>query len=400
VSEKVFPGCVAGVADRFGVRLIIPFGRFTYEESEPEVRESTIYDTASITKAIPLSCLALRLIEEGRLHPGKRLIEFVPELLNPDREEVLIQHLLTHTLHFGFPLSSLREGSPEDIMDAILKRPFHSKPGRFFSYANATSLLLGLVVERLYGESLEEAAQGEFFSPLRMTPRKIQERGNRPDRGRPKAGRHPAGRGARRERLGPLPQRSGEGGENHPLRFRRKPASALHPGVCRALLHRFRPAPVSSDAPQGRQPRGEALLLRGYGSAHAYQPDSPFTSQHRARVGTESAPFHGPIQLGEHFRQDGVHRLLLPVRPREEARPCAPVQLHLPRTGTRQGGDQCRASRRRRSGFFPMKCTGIPIYFFLNGERYILTWSVLVCTKKYTIQSTSKDYIRNEEKPP
>jgi CubicO group peptidase (beta-lactamase class C family) len=169
VSEKVFPGCVAGVADRFGVRLIIPFGRFTYEESEPEVRESTIYDTASITKAIPLSCLALRLIEEGRLHPGKRLIEFVPELLNPDREEVLIQHLLTHTLHFGFPLSSLREGSPEDIMDAILKRPFHSKPGRFFSYANATSLLLGLVVERLYGESLEEAAQGEFFSPLRMT---------------------------------------------------------------------------------------------------------------------------------------------------------------------------------------------------------------------------------------
>jgi CubicO group peptidase (beta-lactamase class C family) len=168
IEERVIPGCVVGTADRAGVRLLLSFGRFTYEADAPAVRENTVYDVASITKSIPLSCMALRLIDEGKLHPEHRLIDYVPELRNSDREKVLIRHLLTHTLHFGFALSSLKGASPAAIMDAILKRPFASRPGLFFSYANATSILLGLVVERLCGESLERAAQRVFFTPLGM----------------------------------------------------------------------------------------------------------------------------------------------------------------------------------------------------------------------------------------
>jgi CubicO group peptidase (beta-lactamase class C family) len=168
IEERVFPGCAVGVVDRSDMHLVFPFGGYTYEPDSPRVREDTIYDVASITKSIPVSCLALRLIEEGRLHLDDRLIEHVPEFNNPDREAVLVRHLLTHTLHFGFPLSSLKNEPPDRIMGAIFDTLFRSRPGAFFSYANATSILLGLVIERLYGKPLDAVAQEEFFDSLEM----------------------------------------------------------------------------------------------------------------------------------------------------------------------------------------------------------------------------------------
>jgi CubicO group peptidase (beta-lactamase class C family) len=168
IDEQVFPGCVVGIVDTQGSRLVLPFARYTYEPDAPEVREDTVYDIASITKSIPVSCLALQLLEQKRLHLDDRLIEYLPEFNNPDRESVLIRHLLTHTLHFGFPLSSLKNQSPDTVFQAILETPFKSRPGSFFAYSNATSILLGLVIERIYGDSLDVVADRVFFRPLHM----------------------------------------------------------------------------------------------------------------------------------------------------------------------------------------------------------------------------------------
>ena len=168
IDEQVFPGCVVGIVDASGSRLVLPFGQHTYEPDALEVREDTVYDVASITKAIPVSCLALQLLDQNRLHLDDRLIEYLPEFNNPDRESVLIRHLLTHTLHFGFPLSSLKNQSSDTILRAIFEAPFKSRPGSVFSYSNATSILLGLVIERIYGESLDDVSDRVFFEPLLM----------------------------------------------------------------------------------------------------------------------------------------------------------------------------------------------------------------------------------------
>jgi CubicO group peptidase (beta-lactamase class C family) len=168
IEERVFPGCVVGITDKPGMRLVLPCGRYTYEPDSSRVRDDTVYDVASITKSIPVSCIALRLMEEERLNIDDRLIEYVPEFNNPDREAVLMRHLLTHTLHFAFPLSSLKNESPGRIIRAIFETPFRSKPGTFFSYSNAASILLGLSIERLYGKPLDTVAQEEFFYPLEM----------------------------------------------------------------------------------------------------------------------------------------------------------------------------------------------------------------------------------------
>jgi CubicO group peptidase (beta-lactamase class C family) len=168
ILEKVFPGCVVGFVSPHAEQRIAAFGRHTYDPSSPSMKEDSIFDVASITKAIPTSCLALQLIDKGELHPDDRLIDHVPEFSNSSREKVLIRHLLTQTLNYNFRLSALKDSGPDGILNAILTTEFPSEPGSTFFYTNATSILLGMVVEKLNKECLAVTAQREFFDPLAM----------------------------------------------------------------------------------------------------------------------------------------------------------------------------------------------------------------------------------------
>ncbi|MEK7479646.1 MAG: serine hydrolase domain-containing protein, partial [Patescibacteria group bacterium] len=134
------------------------------------VREDSIFDIASVTKAIPTALTALYLIERGKLETDTPVIEFLPELHNASREELRVRHLLTHTVGYGeeLRLSSLRDRTPEEILRAVFFAPLRYVPGEYFSYTNAASILLGLLVERASKETLESFASKVFFNPLSM----------------------------------------------------------------------------------------------------------------------------------------------------------------------------------------------------------------------------------------
>ena len=168
ILERVFPGCVVGFVSPGSEQTIAAFGTHTYDLLSPSMKEDSIFDVASITKAIPTSSLALQLIDKDKLHPDDRLIDYVPEFNNSSREKVLIRHLLTQTLNYNFRLSTLKDSGPEGILNAILTTEFPSEPGSTFFYSNATSILLGMVVEKVNKECLAVTAQREFFDPLAM----------------------------------------------------------------------------------------------------------------------------------------------------------------------------------------------------------------------------------------
>jgi CubicO group peptidase (beta-lactamase class C family) len=169
IREGVFPGCVVGFIRPGMQKNVLAFGHQTYEKGSPALQDDSIFDVASITKSIPVSCLGLRLIDMGKMRLDDRVVAFVPELSFSDRETVLVRHLLTQTLDFAVRLSLLKDKAPHDILSEIYSRELGARPGTTFSYCNATSILLGLVIERVYGECLSVIADREFFGPLSMS---------------------------------------------------------------------------------------------------------------------------------------------------------------------------------------------------------------------------------------
>lgn len=169
ISEGLFSACVVGVVRADGWRSVVAAGGYAAEDGLfIKIGEDAIFDVASVTKSIPTSSLALKSIDEGLLRVDDQLIKYVPEFRNSDREKVLIKHLLTQTLDYGFRLSDYRDRTPEEILEVIFSAEFKSSPGTKFYYTNATSILLGLVVEKVFGKTLGQLGDEHFFKPLGM----------------------------------------------------------------------------------------------------------------------------------------------------------------------------------------------------------------------------------------
>lgn len=168
IADRLFPGCVIGISLLGGDKFILAYGRHTYDDQSRRMEADSIFDVASITKAVPTSCVALKLVEEHTLDIDGKLISYVPELSNPYREQILIRHLLSQGLDCSFTLSPHKNEPPESILQVIFAGGFNNPPGQKHFSTNAASILLSLVIERATGENIEQLSQKYFFSALGM----------------------------------------------------------------------------------------------------------------------------------------------------------------------------------------------------------------------------------------
>lgn len=171
IETHVFPGAVVGVVRRDGSRTIMPVGNFTYEADSPAVVRDTVYDTASITKTIPVALLALKCIEQGELSLEDQVIKYLPEITIPDAENALIKHLLTYTYVLKKspdPNYSHEFLQAADIFDFLYHREFQFLPGTHYEYSNTPGNLMGMIIEKVSGEKLYTLAKKLVFEPLEM----------------------------------------------------------------------------------------------------------------------------------------------------------------------------------------------------------------------------------------
>ena len=171
ISEKWFPGCVVGIVWQNGERMLIPVGNFTYAQDSKVVTENSIYDMASVTKAIPTACLLLKLIDDGLIRMNDPIITWIPELKIRERNNILVRHLLEFTLDYSNPeyvSRGIKYKSADELMEYLFTSELKESPGASYFYTNATGILSGLLVERVSKKSLDILADETFFRPLRM----------------------------------------------------------------------------------------------------------------------------------------------------------------------------------------------------------------------------------------
>jgi beta-N-acetylhexosaminidase len=173
VSDHAFPGGVLAVGLR-GEIQVHAFGRQTYDTTSPAVAADTIYDAASLTKPVVTTTLVAMQVEAGRIALDSPVARYVPEWNagpNPEwRKGVTVRHLLTHSS--GLPAHKdyfLKIHSEREAIANICKEQLEYEPGSKTVYSDLGFILLGEILGRVTGKSLDQLARERIFAPLGLT---------------------------------------------------------------------------------------------------------------------------------------------------------------------------------------------------------------------------------------
>jgi CubicO group peptidase (beta-lactamase class C family) len=135
-------------------------------------RVDTKFNLGSVTKTLT-AVAVVQLIDQGRLAYDDTLAALVPDY--PNREaarRITVRHLLTHTAGLGSAsLGQMRRGfrTLNAYMPAIAADSLRFAPGSRFEYSNDGYLLLGIIIERVSGESYYDYVRARIYGPAGMT---------------------------------------------------------------------------------------------------------------------------------------------------------------------------------------------------------------------------------------
>lgn len=165
VAAHLISGGVVVVGNHDGILYTTARGGLTAHPGAPPLNEQTIFDLASLTKVIATTPAIMKLLDEGRISLSDPLTRWFPEFRNSRLGDITILNLLTHTSGLGD--FELHRGAT--IMTAIRKAAaerHRQPPGSSFNYADINFILLGELVHRVSGKTLDAYCRDELFGPL------------------------------------------------------------------------------------------------------------------------------------------------------------------------------------------------------------------------------------------
>ena len=168
VRDSAFPGAVAIIGDRTGAVVTTSAGHLDWQPS-PVPDETTIWDMASLTKVVGLTSAMMLLVEGGRVDLSAPVQRYVPEFQGKWKDSVTIRHLLTHSsgLPAWRPLYKEAE-SPAAALALAIATPLDTLPGVRMVYSDLGVIILGDVVARVSGRTLDAFLRERVFGPLGM----------------------------------------------------------------------------------------------------------------------------------------------------------------------------------------------------------------------------------------
>jgi CubicO group peptidase (beta-lactamase class C family) len=144
-------------------------------EKEIPVNLETRFRLGSVPKMFTSVAIA-QLVEAGKLRFTDKLADVWPDYPNREvAQKVSIHHLLTHTSGLGDifgPAFFQKKDALRDLADYLplfVDKPLQFEPASKWSYSNAGFIVLGLLIEKLSGQSYYDYLQQHIFAPAGMT---------------------------------------------------------------------------------------------------------------------------------------------------------------------------------------------------------------------------------------
>ena len=170
IAAGDFPSAVYLAAEKGGIVLNGAHGNAVVEPEVIPARNDTIYDVASMTKVLAAGLLCALLIEREEVGLSDPVSKYFSEFDTGEKRGITVQNLLTHTsgLPAWKPFYLLHGGAGlrEDLAPIIGRIPLEYTPDTKVVYSDPNFILLTLLIEKIYGSRLDEAAAREIFVPL------------------------------------------------------------------------------------------------------------------------------------------------------------------------------------------------------------------------------------------
>lgn len=169
IAAGQMPGAVVTIADSEKILYQRAFGDRQMEPTREPMTVDTLFDLASLTKPIATGTSVMRLVNAGKIDVEKPVSHYLPEFTGHGKEEITVSDLL---LHVGglIPDNALRDynDGPELAWQRICDLKMIAERGEKFAYTDVGFMVLGKIVERVSGKTLDQFAADEIFVPLGM----------------------------------------------------------------------------------------------------------------------------------------------------------------------------------------------------------------------------------------
>lgn len=169
IAKKNCPGAVLVVGKTSGVIYEKAYGNRAVQPAAEAMTPDTIFDLASLSKPVGTNTSVMILIDRGQIDPKEKVTHYFPEFGKNGKEAITVEHLLLHRggLTPDNDEKDYRDG-PEKAWERICDLPVLSKPGEKFAYSDVGFIVLGKLVEKVTGKTLDQFATEEVFKPLGM----------------------------------------------------------------------------------------------------------------------------------------------------------------------------------------------------------------------------------------
>ena len=170
LAQGLIYGCVVMIGTPEEELFFRAAGTADRKSGDPMTRDA-LFDMASVTKAVCTATLLAHLHAGGRIDYDAPLTAYLPEFRGEAVRIPTLRRLAAHCSGIGNarphydPAMLLGSGA---LMAALLHIPVPTAPGTEYVYSCANYILLGLVIEKVTGERLENLAQDEIFDPCGM----------------------------------------------------------------------------------------------------------------------------------------------------------------------------------------------------------------------------------------
>lgn len=185
VASGIFPGAVLAIRYKGDRVCLVSVGCLSTDPPGNFVTTSTVYDLASLTKPLATVTSLALLIQRGQCQLDDRVDALLPELGDAPVGQATLRQLLTHSSGLPGWRGFHEHLSPNAVLPSSQQARVHAGRqllqlikgeaviygrGEKSQYSDLGFMLLGLVIERLSGTTLDQFVCEHIVQPLKVHP--------------------------------------------------------------------------------------------------------------------------------------------------------------------------------------------------------------------------------------